>query len=661
MVDSQLKPVRGPITIVVVDDNPATLYSTSRILRSAGFDVAEAATGREGIELANRGAQIVVLDVNLPDIDGFEVCRQIRANQVTARLPVIHLSATFVKDIDKVHGLEAGADGYLTHPVEPPVLIATVNAFLRTRQAEEEMRQSEAKFRAVFDNAVSGIALVSIDWLFDDVNPAMCRLMGRTREELLGEQRASKMPTAILERAGEIRQTLESGSAWHGSFPLDRPSAAPVHLEWNISRYSLPHVYLAIVTDVTERFHAEEQRRQLLASERAARSESERANRMKDDFLATLSHELRTPLSAIVGWSHVLQRGNPTQAEMSEGLEAIDRNAKVQTQLIADLLDVSRISSGKMRLEIETIDPAKMILLALDAVQQAIAAKNIRVVRSIDPAAGPVRGDSARLQQVIWNLMTNAVKFTPKGGEIAVGLERAASNVRITIRDNGEGISEDLLPVLFKRFQQGDSSSTRRHGGLGLGLAIVKHLVEMHGGTVAAASDGPGKGAIFTVELPVAAVQTHSEPPPSHDSPAAIAPAPNAAATDLRGVRVLVVDDDPDARALFRRVLTDCGAEVAEAEGVKPALTKLDQFKPAVLVSDIGMPVSDGYDLIREVRARGYTFQMLPAVALTAFARIEDRRRAMLAGFQVHVAKPVDPSELTAVIATLVGRTGSVA
>ncbi|HEX4000259.1 MAG TPA: response regulator [Pirellulales bacterium] len=644
------------ITVVVVDDNPATLYSTSRILRSAGFEVAEAATGRRGIELA-KNAQIVVLDVNLPDVDGFEVCRQIRANQSTARIPVIHLSATFVKDVDKVHGLEVGADGYLTHPVEPPVLIATVNAFLRTRQAEEELRDSEAKFRAVFDNAVSGIALVSKDWIFQDVNPAMCQLMGRSRELLLDGQDASLMPTAILEKSSEIRQKLAGGSSWKGAFPLDRPQQEAVHLEWSMSRYSEPDVYLAIVTDVTERFHAEEERRQLLASERAARSEAERANRMKDDFLATLSHELRTPLSAIVGWSQVLQRGDPTPEELIEGLAAIDRNAKAQTQLIADLLDVSRISSGKLRLEIEAIDPAKMIESALNAVHQAAEAKNISVDLSIDPEAGPVRGDPARLQQVIWNLMTNAVKFTPKGGRIHIELQRINSNVRITVRDNGEGISADLLPNLFKRFQQGDASTTRRHGGLGLGLAIVKHLVEMHGGTVVAASEGEGKGATFTVELPVAAIQTRSAAPLAAGSLSTSSTSP-VFSTNLNGIKVLVVDDDPDTRALFRRVLSDCGAEVADAEGVKQALGKLDEFKPNVLVSDIGMPALDGYDLIREVRSRGYTFQRLPAVALTAFARIEDRRRAMLAGFQVHVSKPVDPSELTAVIATLVGRTG---
>ena len=343
-----------------------------------------------------------------------------------------------------------------------------------------------------------------------------------------------------------------------------------------------------------------------------------------------------------------------------EGLDAIDRNAKVQTQLIADLLDVSRISSGKMRLDIQSVDPAKLIESALDSVSPAAQAKNIQVSRLIDPAAGIIHGDPARLQQVVWNLMTNAVKFTPNGGQIFVGLERAGSQIRITVRDNGEGLSPDLLPHLFKRFQQGDASTTRHHGGLGLGLAIVKHLVEMHGGPQRLCRAGDGQGSTFVVELPMAAFQIpdgsllHSNPASEENG----APAAGFSTTNLKGIKVLVVDDDSDARALFRRVLTDCGAEVADAEGVKQALAKLEEFEPDVLISDIGMPSSDGYDLIREVRSRGYTFQRLPAVALTAFARIEDRRRAMLAGFQVHVAKPVDPSELTAVIATLVGRTG---
>jgi len=331
-------------------------------LRSAGFAVLEAATGNEGLSLAH-GADLVVLDVNLPDIDGFEVCRQIRSNHQTARLPVIHLSATFVKDVDKVHGLEAGADGYLTHPVEPPVLVATVNAFLRARRAEDAMRTSEAKFRAIFDQAPTGILLLSKDLLYLEANPAMCRLLGRSREEIVGQHSSSFMPSDRKEEAAKIAKELEEFGVWSGTFPLLRADGSHVELEWNVAVHSAPGVRLAIVTDITQRRLIEADRERALIAERAARSEAERANRLKDDFLATLSHELRTPLNAIVGWSQILKSGHPSETEIAEGIEAIERNATAQAQLISDLLDVSSITSGKVRLEVQSVDLPLMRLL----------------------------------------------------------------------------------------------------------------------------------------------------------------------------------------------------------------------------------------------------------------------------------------------------------
>ncbi|MDB5319653.1 MAG: sensor hybrid histidine kinase [Phycisphaerales bacterium] len=639
----------GGAKILVVDDNPAGRYSTSRILRAAGFTVTEAATGLDGLKNV-ADADAVVLDVNLPDIDGFEVCRRIRAQRQTSRVPVIHLSATFVKDVDKVQGLEAGADGYLTHPVEPPVLVATINAFLRARRAEDEMRQSEAKFRAIFDHALSGILLVSEDLACLEANPAMCHMVGRPREGIIGQHLSDFVPT----ESSIVARDLGLRGAWRGTFPLTRQDGSRVELEWNISAHSVPGVRLAIVTDITERQGHETERERLLMNERRAREDAERANRLKDDFLATLSHELRTPLNAIVGWSEILRSGKLSDKELAEAVEAIDRNARAQSQLISDLLDVSRITSGMFRLDVRPMDLAETINDALEALVNAVQAKEINLQRDLHRDASAIVGDPQRIQQVLWNLVNNAVKFTPRGGTINVTLDRENSHARITVTDTGQGINADFLPYIFERFRQEDATSKRNQGGLGLGLAIVKHLVEMHGGTVSAQSEGEGQGSSFVVRLPVAAMKPEAEAMIVRSATsAAAAPAPAFSPMALRGVRVLVVEDDEDARTLLKRSLVKAGAEVADAASVKVALDLLSTFRPTVLLSDVGMPDLDGYDLIREVRARGLTAGDLPAIALTAFARNEDETRSLEAGFQVHLSKPVDQNKLVETVASI--------
>jgi PAS domain S-box-containing protein len=644
--------------ILVVDDNPATLYATSRVLRSVGWEVVEAETGGDALVHAAAGVDLVVLDVNLPDFDGFEVCRRLRALPATSRLPVIHLSATFVNDVHKVQGLDAGADGYLTHPVEPPVLVATVNAFLRTRQAENERRQTESEFRAVFENALNGISLISRDFRVVDVNPAMCGILQQPRDFLVGRPILDFVPAERRDEAAEIFMRLELHGVWRGVFPLKGADGPIVYLDWSLSTYADRNAWLAIVSDITGRLQAERDREESLASERAARADAERANRLKDDFLATLSHELRTPLNAIVGWSQLLKLGQLSPADEKEAVEAIDRNAKTQAQMIADLLDVSRITSGKLTLEVEPVDPAMTVEAALGVVAPAAEAKGICLTKVLDPHAGQVAGDPARLQQVVWNLVNNAVKFTPNGGKIEVRLARVNSQIEISVSDTGQGISEELLPWVFERFRQGDAPSTRVHGGLGLGLAIAKQLVEIHGGTIRVESSGEAKGAKFTVSLPVSTLKPRKDPALAIGAVANVSTAFTAASPQLHGIRILIVDDDADARRLTKRVLADFGAEPTIAEGVNQALVALEASRPHVLISDLGMPELDGFELIRQVRARGYTFQMLPAIALTAYARTEDRRKALLAGFQLHLTKPVDPAELSAAIASLVGRTG---
>ena len=397
----------------------------------------------------------------------------------------------------------------------------------------------------------------------------------------------------------------------------------------------------------------------LYQSAQDARAEAEAASRMKDQFLATLSHELRTPLNAIVGWSRLLRSGKLDEEDVKQGLDAIDRNTKIQAQLIEDLLDISRIISGTLRLDIQQVSLPEVIDAALATVMPAADAKGVRILKMFDSLAGPVTGDPARLQQVVWNLLSNAVKFTPNGGRIHVLLERVNSHVEITVTDTGIGIKPEFLSFVFDRFRQADASTTRRHGGLGLGLSIVKQLVEMHGGTVRAKSPGENQGSTFTVSLPLLVV--HDQENGGRVRPKEpIAGELEFAPALLEGMNVLVVDDEPDARELIKRLLAESRAKVFVAGSVPEALSLLDRHSFHVMVSDIGMPDQDGYDLIREIRARGLASKDLPAVALTAFARSEDRRRAMLAGFQVHVSKPVDPDELTAVVASLVGRTGKI-
>jgi PAS domain S-box-containing protein len=638
--------------IVVVDDNPATLYSTSRILRAAGFDVTEAVNGQQALDFAGQGADLILLDVNLPDIHGFEVCKRLREDTRTKRLPVVHLSATFVKEIDKVQGLDSGGDGYLTHPVEPPVLIATVNAFLRTRRAEDEMRRSEAKFKAVFDNASSGILLLDRDLGYLEVNPAMCDLLARPREEIVGKPLSAFMPEGTTTDSDQIERTLETKGAWRGVFPLLRSDGRLAHLEWYISVHSFPGVRLAVVTDITERLRLEAERDDLLASERAARTQAERASYLKDEFLGTLSHELRTPLNSILLWTQMLSR-RVKDSEVLRGLATIERSTHVQAQLISDLLDVSAIISGKLRLGVQMLDLVAIIKATLETLAPAIEAKELTLNTFFDPRVTMISGDPARLQQVIWNLINNASKFTPKGGRIEIRVERLHSEVKIVVGDNGQGIESDLLPYLFERFRQGDVSTKRHSGGLGLGLAIVKHLVELHGGTVTASSEGPGTGAQFTVILPISSIRDESLGP--------LAEPKNVSASDgvrLDGVRILLVDDDADSCNVMARLLNQIGAVITIATNVNDALEQLEHSNPQILVSDIGMPDRDGYDLIREVRARGHSFQNLPAIALTALAGSQDRRRALLAGYQVHLTKPIDSTDLTTAIAVLSKRSG---
>ena len=412
-----------------------------------------------------------------------------------------------------------------------------------------------------------------------------------------------------------------------------------------------------IARDMTERKRTAEK---LLDREQAARRQAEQANRLKDEFLTTVSHELRTPLNAILGWSQILQTHNLNASETNKALDTITRSARAQNRLIDDLLDVSRIITGKLRLDIRAVDLPGVISAAVDAARPAAEAKNLRLQTLIDPQAELILGDPDRLQQVVWNLLSNAVKFTPKEGRVQIRLEQINSHVEIVISDTGKGIEPEFLPNVFDRFRQSDGSMTRRHGGLGLGLAIVRQLVELHGGTVSVSSAGEGQGATFTVTLPLLPVSREraSDAPPSVNPPMQISVATTDCPPELTDLSVMFVDDDADSRYLFSLVLDACGAKVMTANSASEAFEMIKREKFDIVISDIGMPDEDGFSLIGKIRdlpnEQGGT---VPAIALTAYARAEDRVQMLRSGFQMHLAKPVEPAELVAAVANLAGRT----
>jgi PAS domain S-box-containing protein len=527
-------------------------------------------------------------------------------------------------------------------------------------RGDEAARSELAAIVESSDDAIIGL---SLDGTVRSWNEAARRLYGYEAGEVVGNPITLLVPSDRVREEDEILQRLRRGErVAHYETVRVAKGGRRIDVSLTVSpvRDAAGNVVGASKTarDITERKAAREAQ---LAAERAARAEAERVSRMKDEFLATLSHELRTPLNAILGWSQILRAGEPSRDDLVQGLETIERNARAQTRLIEDLLDMSRIISGKVRLDVQAVDLAGVIDAAVETVRPAAEAKGVRLRKVLDPHAGPVRGDPGRLQQVVWNLLTNAIKFTPRDGRVEVALERVSSHLEVSVSDTGVGIHPDFLPHVFERFRQGDASTTRSHGGLGLGLSIVKNLVELHGGTTRAKSPGEGRGATFIVHLPLSAARL-TEPDRQHPtSPRAVGPlapgVPPRDAPDLAGLKVLLVDDEPDARVLITRVLADSRASVVAAASAAEALEALDRDRPHVLVSDIGMPGVDGYEFIRRVRTRpDASGAALPAVALTAFARPEDRLRALHAGYQMHVAKPVEPAELLAVVASLTGR-----
>src|SRR5262245_24990111 len=643
-------------SILIVDDHPSQLYATAKLLRKEGFDVIEASFGQEALAKARRKPDIIILDIKLPDISGLEVCRQLKQDQDTSAIPILHLPATYGTGEELAAALEGGADAYLTHPVEPIVLVATVRALLRAREAETQARRVTAWWQTTFDAIGDGVVLLDRDTRIIRVNRAMAELHRTTPEALLGQSGKPFMPGVVEPPGGWPVDRALSERQRASSEVVVGPRWVQVVADPVLDDDGEVTAIVQTVTEITERKQAEAWVADLLAREQSARHEAEQVNRVKDEFLATLSHELRTPLNAIVGWTHILKAGGLDGPATQRAIDTIGRNANLQAQLISDILDVSRIIAGKLRLELRAVDLTIVVGEALETVKPAAVAKGIRLDSLMDPSAGLITGDPNRLQQVAWNLLSNAIKFTPREGRVQVRLETTHSTVALTVEDNGPGIDPKFLPHVFERFRQADGSSTRPHGGLGLGLAIVRHLVELHGGTVEANNHAEGSGAILRVLLPrrsVSVAEARSVPPVdatvSAEDPAWMDNAPS-----LADATVLVVDDDADARSLIQHVLERCGARVRTASSAPEGLRVLNEWQPDVLLADVEMPIEDGYSLITKVRALpANAGGATPAAALTGYASAQDRMRALQSGFQFHVPKPVQPAELATVVATL--------
>jgi PAS domain S-box-containing protein len=550
---------------------------------------------------------------------------------------------------------------------------AKVTRDLTQRRAQEEdSRRTEERFRLLVEGVTEyAIFMLDPNGRVSTWNNGAQRIKGYTADDIIGQHfsifypedaRQSGWPDHELQMAAETGKFVDTG--WRL-----RKDGTTFWANVTITALRDDHGrllgYAKLTRDLTDAKKVEametasQQRDELLDAERNARMTAQRATRLKDEFLATLSHELRTPLSAILGWTQLLLRGEASKGpdELKRAVEVIDRNARAQVKLIDDLLDLSRIMTGKLRLDLHQVSFASVVEAAVDSAKPSADVKGIRLKAILGSSSQDiVSADSARLQQVVWNLLTNAIKFTPKGGQVQVLLQRVNSHLELSVSDTGIGIPANYLPHVFDRFSQKDSSTTRAFGGLGLGLAICKQLVELHGGAIRAASQGEGKGATFSVQLPLSIVQLDNQSAPRIHPTAETQPGEMVSLPRLEGVHVFAVDDEPDARDLLRAVLEDQGAKVTSFATAEDALAALKTTRPTVLVCDIGMPKMDGYQLIRTLRAAESRRERIPALALTAFARAEDRKRSLVAGYQAHLAKPFDVGELILVVADLVER-----
>ena len=726
------------VNILIVDDKPEKLLALEAVLEDLGQTIVRAYSGREALRaLLNDEFAVILLDVNMPGMDGFETASLIRQRKSTEHVPIIFVTA-FGDENHSARGYQLGAVDYIQTPVVPDVLKTKVAVFVDLcRKTEQVHRQAEWQRRRAAQLQKLAAASLAINSALS--LEKMLQTVTDTARDLVGSHQAI---TLFIVEQGSSSPPRPPRTLSFGSFSdkyadwkqerleLDAIATTVVarshaatrmteqelreHPDWDIvSSMRIPPVrggmlaaplvgrnganlgVLYLCDRYDGHFTADDeavltQLAQLtsIAIENTLYAEERETNRIKDEFLSTLSHELRTPLNAILGWTQLLRAGE-LQGDVAHGMEVIERNARAQAKLVEDLLDVSRVTTGKLRLNPRPLNLAAVVAAAADAVRPMAEEKHLVLDCQSLADDDLIAGDADRLQQVVWNLLSNAVKFTPAGGRIEVRLDRLGDKLRLRVTDTGRGISPNFLPFVFDRFRQADSSSTRTHGGLGIGLTIVRHIIELHGGSVHAESPGEGQGATFIVTLPLAsrpavAMERETAQGVYSDEPLAAAsddnreqrqertssaaPPANGSggsssgsfggppkSVDLSGLRVVVVDDEPDARDVISRVLSRAGADATAAASVREALAAVTKIRPDVIVSDIAMPGEDGFDLMRILRELppGAAGAAVPALALTAYAREEDRIRCLSAGFAAHLSKPVDPMELLGVVAHL--------
>jgi PAS domain S-box-containing protein len=656
------------VNVLLVDDRPENLLALEAILNSPSYNLVQANSGTEALRcLLNQDFAVILLDVQMPGMDGFETATLIRSRDRSRSTPIIFITAFSSNDTHVFKGYSLGAVDYLFKPVKPEILTSKVQVFVELFQKTVEVKQqatqlaavnselskSEERFRTLCACSPLGIYVADVEGRCTYINPRCQAICGLTLEESLAEVWQREVHPEDRDRVvADWLAWIKESQEYSNEFRLAGSETVRwIHVQSSPMFSDLGKLigHVGTVRDITDRKQAEEERGRLIR-EQVARQEAERANQMKDEFLAILSHELRTPLNAILGWSRLLRVKKFDEETIDKALETIERNAKSQAQLIEDILDVSRILRGKLNLNKHPIRLESVIELAIDSLQPLAEEKSIVLELTSSPNVGEVIGDFDRLQQIVWNLLSNAIKFTQEEGKVEVRLESVGDEAQIQIIDNGIGIEPDFLPYVFDRFRQADSSTTRSYGGLGLGLAIVRHLVEQHGGKVDA-ENNPGEGAKFTVALPLAqrnALADDDDWSELNDQAGTL--------PTLVNLQLLVVDDDDDTREFLIALLEEEGAMVRSASSVAEALAALESSWPDVLLSDIGMPGADGYELIARVREmevlRG---GMMPAIALTAYARESERQQALEAGFQMHLSKPVEVSQLIAGIANLAG------
>ncbi|MEH2418953.1 hybrid sensor histidine kinase/response regulator [Nostoc sp.] len=648
------------LRFLLLEDSPLDAELTEAMLTEGEIncDLIRVETGADFLAaLEAETFDLILADYALPSFDGISALEIARNH--CPEVPFIFVSAALGEEL-AIEALKNGATDYVLKQrlgrLVPSVQRALREAKERRqrKRAEESLQKSEARYRRIVDTSYEGIWMIDQETQTEYVNQRLSQMLGYTAEEMLGRSLFDFMvqadgiaPEAKLEWfKGEGSDLKESQLCCKdGSYIWTLISTRAIFGEQNEFLGAI-----AMLTDITDRKRTESERDRLFQLEQAARAEAEAANRIKDEFLAVLSHELRSPLNPILGWAKLLQSRKFDDISLKKALETIERNAKLQAQLIEDLLDVSRILQGKLNLKMMPVNLASTIEAAMDTVRLAAEAKTIQIQTMLDPM-GKVLGDSVRLQQVLWNLLSNAVKFTSAGGQVNVRLECIDAQAQITVSDTGKGIHPNFLPHVFDYFRQGDSTTTRKFGGLGLGLAIARHLIEMHGGTVSAESLGEDKGAIFTLKLPLLKDDATIKDDTNADSSSGV-----FASSPLRGLQILLVDDNTDTRDFFSFVLEQFGAIVTAVTSGEEALQVLIESKPDILLSDIGMPEMNGYMLIQEVRTLEAQIgrKQIPAIALTAYAGEINQQQALKAGFQQHIVKPVAPEELLMAISNLV-------